>query len=177
MGKKVEFEKVSYEQFKKDYLNVFYKEYTDKDINNHFIDNLIRDVYDAIKLPKRGTSKSAGYDFFLPFNVELLQGRDMIIPTGIKCHMLDNMVLMMFPRSGLGTIFRFVPMNLVGIVDSDYINAENEGHIFMKMINDGDKVLSLKTGNAFCQGIITRYFTTDGDYTTKERCGGFGSTG
>jgi len=85
-------------------------------------------------------------------------------------------VLMMYPRSGLGTKYRFCPSNLTGIIDADYAESDNEGHIFMKMVNDGLKVVDLNKGKAFCQGILLRYGVTKDDDTNTQRNGGFGST-
>ena len=58
------------------------------------------------------------------------------IPTGIRAWMEDNWVLSIYPRSGLGFKFRMQLNNTVGIIDSDYYNSDNEGHIFIKITND-----------------------------------------
>ena len=63
---------------------------------------------------------------------------------------------MMYPRSSFGTKYGFVPCNLTGIIDADYYNSDNEGHIMMKMKN-GNTPFTLETGTAFCQGIILNY--------------------
>ena len=41
-------------------------------------------VYEGIKLPKRATAGSAGYDFYAPFDIELKPGETANIPTGIR---------------------------------------------------------------------------------------------
>lgn len=163
------FEKVSFEQFMKDWVKAFPE---DED-NEEFI----TEIYEGIKLPERSTSKSAGYDFFLPMDVNFSADGEMLIPTGIRCvNMADDDVLKIYPRSGLGTKYGFVPMNLTGIIDADYADSENEGHIHMKMKN-GDEELELDAGKAFCQGIFSKYGTTADDKATEEvRNGGFGST-
>ena len=117
------FEKVSFEQFQKDVLK------------NTKIKNKIEEIYDNIKLPKRATRGSAGYDFFLPFDIVLKPKDSIIIPTGIRCQMNDEYVLQIFPRSSLGFKFRLQLDNVVGIIDSDYYNACNEGHIMIKISN------------------------------------------
>ena len=69
--------------------------------------------------------------------------------------------------------------NTIGIIDGDYYNNENnEGHIFIKITNDGknDKTLKIKKGEAFAQGIFFPYFLTDDDNVTEIRTGGIGST-
>ena len=50
--------------------------------------------------------------------------------------MEENWVLQCYPRSGLGFKFRLQLNNTVGIIDSDYYNSDNEGHIFAKITND-----------------------------------------
>ena len=69
--------------------------------------------------------------------------------------------------------------NTVGIIDSDYYNSDNEGHIFCKITNDTneDKTVSVNKGTGFCQGIFVEYGITFDDDVTDERNGGFGSTG
>ena len=90
--------------------------------------------------------------------------------------MPNNMVLMIYPRSSLGTKFRFIPCNLVGVIDADYSESDNEGHIFMCMVNDGDSNVNISEGQAFCQGILMEYKTTIDDNTNTKRNGGMGST-
>ena len=103
-------------------------------------------------IPKRSTSRSAGYDFFSPFYFELLPGESIKIPTGIKAYMMKDEVLHIYPRSGLGFKYFLRPANLVAIIDSDYYNNEDtEGHIWVKVRNEGDTTVEIKKGMAFCQ--------------------------
>lgn len=135
-------------------------------------------MYHALKLPKRATSGSAGYDFYTPFDFELAPGETIKLPTGIRAEMEEGWVLQIFPRSGLGFKYRLQLNNTVGIIDSDYFYSDNEGHIFIKLTNDSNegKVLSLKAGDAFAQGIFTEFGITTDDDSTGVRNGGFGST-
>ena len=135
-------------------------------------------VYDRIRLPKRATTGSAGYDFFLTQNISLRPSETALIPTGIRAKMDEGWVLMLFPRSGLGFKFRLQLNNTVGIIDSDYYFSKNEGHIFCKITNDSKegKTLELKEGEAFCQGIFLPFGITKDDETDGVRDGGFGST-
>ena len=172
------FELVSFDQFKKDWCDAFDGSdgYDGWDIDNkHDVDD-IKYIYNHVELPSRSTKHSAGYDFKSPINFKLNPGESIMIPTGIRAYMPDNLVLMIFPRSGLSTKYRFVPMNLTAIIDSDYYRADNEGHIHMKMVNDGNKPLCIEQGQAFCQGIFTNYFTTYNDNADGVRTGGMGST-
>lgn len=133
-------------------------------------------AYSDIILPKRATSGSAGYDFFAPFSFTLNPNETIKVPTGIRCKIDEGWVLSIYPRSSLGFKYRLTLDNTVGIIDSDYFNADNEGHIFVKMTNLGDKPLSVEKGKAFCQGIFTPYGITYDDDATSFRTGGIGST-
>lgn len=111
--------------------------------------------YNNIKLPRRATTGSAGYDFFSPFNFELAPGETIKIPTGIRVLLDEDKFLAIYPRSGLGFKYRMQLDNTVGIADSDYSGSDNEGHIFVKITNDGreDKTIHINKGEAFA----TRY--------------------
>ena len=129
-----------------------------------------------IALPRRATAGSAGYDFFAPAAFDLAPGETVKIPTGVRARIADGWVLMLFPRSGLGFRYRLQLDNTVGVVDSDYFNAKNEGHIFIKLTNAGKRALSVGAGEAFAQGVFLPYGLTEDDCAGGERTGGFGST-
>lgn len=166
MQRVAQFEKVSFNQFAKDFKDTYGDKY---DVNA---------VYESIKLPKRATSGSAGYDFYAPVDIELKAGETAKIPTGIRVKILDNWVLKVYPRSGLGFKFRLQLNNTVGIIDSDYYGSSNEGHIFIKITNDTNegKTVSVKAGEGFAQGIFVEYGITFDDEVSEKRDGGFGST-
>ena len=163
------FEKVSYKQFKKDFIKTF---------GDDIPEEIVRGYYDAIELPKRATSCSAGYDFYSPVDVDIEPGCNIAIPTGIRCSMYNNWVLMAFPRSGHGFKYGVHLANTVGVIDADYYNSDNEGHIFIKLVNDSSiaKMLSIDVGDAFCQGVFLSYGVTEDDDVDVVRNGGFGST-
>jgi len=162
------FYKVSYEQFEQAFL---------EDFPNHEKTE-VQQIYDELKLPKRATKGSAGYDFYTPIDIVLKPGETIKIPTGIRCEMNERWVLMIYPRSGLGFKYRLQLNNTVGIIDSDYFYSDNEGHIFIKMTNDSNegKVLEIKKGQGVAQGIFMQYGIVEDDDVTKTRNGGFGST-
>ena len=171
----MKFEKVSFEQFRKDYIGCFYSDV--KEITPQLSDQ-IWEIYQNIKLPKRATAGSAGYDFFLPMDILFRYDIDVKFPTGIKIKLDSDKFLMCAPRSGLGFKFALRLMNTQGYIDADYYNnPDNEGHIFAKMrMEKRGPALRLNAGDAFMQGIILPYFTTEDDSTTAERMGGLGST-
>ena len=127
--------------------------------------------------PRRATAGSAGYDFRSPLDFHLDSGESIRIPTGYRARIAPGWVLMLFPRSGLGFKYRLQLNNTVGIVDADYFGARNEGHIFVKLTNAGDRPLSVKRGEAFAQGVFLPFGLTEDDDAGGERLGGFGSTG
>ena len=176
------FEKVSYEQFFEDFVKAFNLSDTREleDGTHEIIDlhPIVKNVYDSIKLPKRATMGSAGYDFFVPIDLDIVPNTTVKVPTGIRCKMKKNYVLQIYPRSSLGFKYRFQPDNLVPIIDSDYYGSDNEGHIFLKMTNDSreDKTLKLKRGDAFAQGIFNKYYLAKEHKVHTKRNGGFGST-
>ncbi|MBQ9847502.1 MAG: deoxyuridine 5'-triphosphate nucleotidohydrolase [Clostridia bacterium] len=134
-----------------------------------------KDGYDEIKLPLRATSGSAGYDFFAPYDFELKSGGEIIIDTGIRARIENGWVLVILPRSGSGFKFGVRLANTAGVIDSDYFNADNEGHIKIKLIG-GSKDYSVKQGEAFAQGLFLPFGITEDDDCKEERRGGFGST-
>jgi len=167
------FEKVSFSQFCNDWLKNFPDDWDGSD--PHDIHD-IKTMYNALTLPTRSTAHSAGYDFVSPMYFTLKPGETIMIPTGIRAYMPNDMVLMAFPRSGLGTKYQLGLCNTVGIIDADYYNADNEGHIHIKLVNRGDKRVYVDGGQAFAQGIFLPYYTVYGDNVTSSRSGGFGST-
>ena len=164
------FEKVSRDQFKSDVLknmgNIFN---TDERIA------VIDDIYDAIKLPVRATKWSAGYDFFCPFSFKPVPGSGIVIPTGIRCKIEEGWVMKVYPRSGHGFKYGLHLYNTVGIIDGDYYNAKNEGHIMMK-ISCKEPCDIIEQGTGFCQAIFSQFGITEDDDVDTERVGGLGST-
>ncbi len=166
MQKVAKFYKVSFEQYKKDFEDTF-----------NTLEN-VQEIYDNIQLPKRATAGSAGYDFFAPIDITLKPNETIKIPTGIRVKIEDGWVLKCYPRSGLGFKYRMQLNNTVGIIDADYYNSSNEGHIFTKITNDSNegKTIEIKAGQGFMQGIFVEFGITFDDDATALRDGGFGST-
>lgn len=168
MKRIAKFHKVSFEQFRDGWIDTFGE--TDEII--------LKEKYENIKLPRRATRGSAGYDFFSTVTCELKPGETVKIPTGIRAQMEEDWVLKLYPRSGLGFKYRLQLNNTVGIIDSDYFYSDNEGHIFAKITNDSNenKTIAFTEGMGFMQGIFIEYGITLDDDATGVRNGGFGST-
>lgn len=159
--KKRGFERISKEQFDKDF-----QEFEDV-------------KYEDLKEPRRGTALSAGYDIFSPISFSLQPGEDIKLPTGFKAYMLDDEAIFALPRSGQGFKYYLRLANTIGLIDADYFdNKSNEGHIWVKIRNEGSKPITIQKGEAFCQMVFKKYLLADGDsFKGEKRIGGFNSTG
>lgn len=169
MKRIAKFHKVSKERFVADWMDAFEGVSADE----------AEKIYEGIRLPRRATAGSAGYDFFSPADFTIKPGETIKIPTGIRVEMDQEWVLKCYPRSGLGFKYRLQLDNTVGIIDSDYYNSDNEGHIFIKVTNDSKrpwKNLNVLRGEGFAQGIFVEYGITIDDEAAGVRNGGFGST-
>ena len=152
-------EKISFEQFKKDIKN-------DKKL------------YEEYNIPKRATKTSAGYDFEVLEDYIIKPGEMIKIPTGIKVCMEPTDAFFLFVRSSMGFKYNIRLCNQVGIVDSDYYNnSNNEGHMWIKIQNEGTEVVTLTKGQRFAQGVFIEYKTVDDEEEIKrKRTGATGST-
>ena len=165
-----QFTKVSFDQFKSDCQKL--------EASGALMfasEDQIREYYEAIQLPRRGTKESAGYDFFTPFPVTCTSVSPVTIPTGVRIILNPGTFLMCVPRSGLGFKYGIHLRNSVGIIDSDYAWADNMGHIMAKITTE--EPFKLAQGDRFMQGIILPFFITEDDSADGARTGGFGSTG
>ena len=160
------FDKISFKQFEKDWIDTY-----ESDVN-------IIDIYNHIKEPKRATIESAGYDIFAPMDIVLESNQSFKILTGIRCKISNNWFMGIFPRSGQGFKYGLRIANTVGIIDSDYYFSDNEGHILIKLINDSsiNRQINICKGEAFAQAIFIPYGITVNDNVERIRNGGFGST-
>lgn len=142
------FEKISFEQFKKDIKD---------DIQ----------LYESYSLPRRETKNAAAYDFYALYDYTLKPGEIKKIPTGIKVIMEDDDALLLLDRSSMGFTWNVRLCNQVGVIDADYYNnIDNEGHMWIKIQNEGTKDYVVKQGDGMCQGMFIKYLKTDDDEDT-----------
>lgn len=140
-----DFEKISFEQFKKDIKD---------DIN----------LYNEYLLPQRDSDSTAGYDIYLLENLVLEPNEIKKIPTGIKSYFEKDEVLFLIVRSGAGFKYNIRLCNQVGVVDADYYNNKsNEGHLFVKVQNEGKDKVTIPKGDSIVQAIFLKYLTTNSD--------------
>ena len=139
------FEKISFEQFKKDVCD-------DKNLYNEYT------------LPRRDTEFAAGYDFKALFDYTLEPGEIKKIPTGIKANMEGDEVLLLVDRSSMGFKYNVRMCNQIWVIDKDYYNnKDNEGHIWIRIQNEGDKVYNVKKGEGMIQGMFMKYLKVDNE--------------
>ena len=140
-----DFEKISFEQFKKD----------------------IRDdieLYNEYSLPKRDSVYTAGYDIYLLEELTIKPGEKKKVPTGIKSYFDKEEVLLLIVRSSMGFKYNIRLCNQVGVIDADYYNnKDNEGHIWLMIQNEGEEEYNFKKGEAIVQGLFMKYLTTKSD--------------
>lgn len=153
------FEKISFNQYQ-------------KDIGNDY------ELYCDYSLPSRKTKNSAGYDFEALEDFVIMPGEIKKIPTGIKACMEEDEVLLLIVRSSMGFKYNIRLVNQVGVIDQDYYNnIDNEGHIWLKLQNEGKVLYEVKKGDRILQGIFTKFLTVNDEENKKEiRTGGLGST-
>ena len=100
-----------------------------------------------------------------------------LVPTGIKVKMPEDWYLQISVRSSLPYKHWLILANGVGIIDSDYYNnVDNEGHIYLQLINLLPFDIVLKKGDRIGQGVFLQYGTTIDDHSDNDRTGGLGST-
>ena len=184
------FKKVSKAQFGETYRNMY--------PTFDFTTKIMDDMYESIRIPKRATAGSAGYDFVTPFPFVLYPGTKIWIPTGIRVEMKDSSyALLLVPRSKFAKHSIRIA-NTIGVVDGDYYYADNEGHIIIVLeMSDCSKSPDVKScfgnltknvtepavfhaGDRIGQGIFVEFGICFGDSNREDipkRAGGFGSTG
>lgn len=168
MQRIAEFHKVSRSQFEKDLL---------ASLPAVCLEEAGR-IYDSIPLPFRATKGSAGYEITTPCAICLKPGESVKIPTGLNVEIQEGWVLLLFPKSGLGFRYRLQLDNTIGVVDSDYYGARNQGHIMIQITNDSktEAIFEMEAGKSFAQGVFVPFGVTLDDQTDGIRVGGFGST-
>jgi len=131
---------------------------------------------DSIRMPRRGTRFSAGYDIFNNTGADIViqpNSTSDKISTKIQSFMQSDEYLSLFVRSGHGFKHSVRLANSTGIVDADYRNE-----IFIKIRNPNNYQVVIPAGEAIAQAIFQKYLLADDDADTVggDRTGGFGST-
>lgn len=135
----------------------------------------------GINLPIRKTVNSAGYDIEAAEDVVLPSFKKgmkpTLIPTGLKSYMGSDEVLVIVPRSSSPKKQGISFPHSMGVIDSDYYeNIDNDGHIYVQVINLKDEDVLIKKGDTVAQAMFQKYLIVDNDNATGVRTGGIGST-
>ena len=130
-----------------------------------------------IKLPKRATFGSMGYDFYSPAEYEVNPGEVVKIWTDVKAAMNHGEGLLINIRSSMGS--RFCLTTEQGWIDEDYYgNPSNDGGIGVFLRNISQDIQYIHKGDAIAQGMFINFLVTDDEKNiVRTRTGGFGSTG
>lgn len=155
-----------------------------------------------VRLPRRATAQSAGYDLEARFStptvavysesnhehkrtVEQLTplkvgicvypGERALVPLGFKATLPDGYEAQIRPRSGVGLKFGVSLVNAPGTVDADF---PNEWHVIVE--NRSQAIYRIAEGQAIAQMVLAKYEVLEPIegvvVQTTERVGGYGST-
>jgi len=130
-----------------------------------------------IQMPTRADNGSAGYDLYSRQRSVIEPGRMIMFWTDIKAHMDGRDVLMLYPRSSMGSM-QLMLANSVGVIDASYFNnPKNDGNIGLLLYNYGDEPVLIEIGDRIGQAVFVEFKVAQNDSTLKEtRDGGFGSS-
>ena len=141
--------------------------------------NFIKTNENAI-IPTRATSGSAGFDLYACIRNDIIlnPGKSDFVPCGIAIELpSENLVALIFARSGLAVKHGIALSNGVGVIDSDY-----RGEIGVGLRNMSEKSYTIKPGDRIAQMVILPVLLptlkmVDSLGDTNRGIGGFGSTG
>jgi len=133
-------------------------------------------VDENAKMPTRGTSESAGLDFYTPIDFTIFPKKDILIPLGLKMKFPKGWAMIFKEKSGIATNKKLD----VGacVIDSDYTGIPHA-----HLINNSDNIVTFKAGEKIIQGILIQVWIGNAievkkiDNLTERGEGGFGSTG
>ncbi len=139
----------------------------------------VKKLSDAAKLPKYGSSFSAGADLYalLEEAVVIPSGETRLVHTGIAMEIPEGYGGFIYARSGLATKSGLAPANKVGVVDADY-----RGEIMVALHNHSSETRTVSSGDRIAQLVIAPFlkgdfFEADSLCDSERGVGGFGSTG
>lgn len=109
--------------------------------------------------------------------VKSIGAKPTLVSTGVKCKLDPGTYLELSVRSSTPLKHWLILANGIGVIDADYYNnPDNEGEIFLQLINLSPFDIVIQKGEYVGQGIIKNFLTTEDDIACGERLGGFGST-
>lgn len=147
-----------------------------------YVNRVLSNGYETLQpnfsLPVRSTKNSGGYDFFAMEDITLEPHKITYVPTGVKCKMLDDEILILANRSSNPKKKGIILASGINIIDADYYgNPDNDGEISLILQNITDEPIIIKKGDKTVQAVFIKFLKTDDDNSEKERVSGIGSTG
>ncbi|MBN8648922.1 MAG: dUTP diphosphatase [Caulobacterales bacterium] len=134
-----------------------------------------------LPMPQYETPQSAGMDLRAAIaegeHIDLLPGRRILIPTGLKIALPPGFEAQIRPRSGLALKNGITCLNSPGTIDADY-----RGEVGIILINLGFETFRINRGDRIAQMVIAPviqalWMEADDLGETTRGEGGFGSTG
>ena len=128
-------------------------------------------------IPSFQTPGAAGADVYAVEDVDIQPGKTQTVGLGFAVAVPKGFELQVRPRSGLAFKHSVTVLNTPGTIDSDY-----RGEVRVILINHGDKVFRVCTGDRIAQVVLAKVYQDDFTEvyeldTTLRGTGGFGSTG
>ena len=131
-------------------------------------------------IPKRATMGSAGLDLCACIDeaVTIKAGERMVVPTGIAIGIESNeIVALIYARSGLAIKHGITLSNAVGVIDSDY-----RGELCVGLLNTSKEDYTIEPNERIAQLVLTPVIIAEPEEVeeldeTERGEGRFGSTG
>lgn len=131
------------------------------------------------KIPTYGTKKAAGADIYACINepVTIAPGTSQKIHTGFATEFDEDIVALVFPRSGTATNRNLVIANEIPVIDSDY-----RGEWMVPIYNRDQNPQTIEPSERFAQvlfipKLMAEFLETNSLPESGRGEGGFGSTG
>lgn len=139
----------------------------------------VKKLHVDARLPQYMTELAAGMDIYalLQEPITLRPGERCLVPTGLAMAISPGYEVQVRPRSGLAIRNGVTLLNTPGTIDADY-----RGEIRVIMINLGDQLFEISSGDRIAQLIVApvcqaQLEQVDELSTTQRGAGGFGHTG
>lgn len=135
-------------------------------------------LHPTAKMPTYATDGSGAFDLYAPQLDGGTAGiiNTLVIDTHVAFEVPEGHVLFIVGRSGMAFKHDIRLANCLAVIDSDYRDS-----VKIKLTNDGDSKVTIRTGDRIAQGYILPVPSVEFeevDYLgATERTGGLGSTG
>ena len=134
-------------------------------------------LHENAKEPVYATAGDAGADLYAAEQAEIYPGDWKLVSTGIALELPWGYAGLIHPRSGLAAKHGITVLNAPGTIDAGY-----RGEVKVNLINHGEDVFKVKSGDRIAQLVIQRIahatFHPSEELSESERGhGGHGSTG